>query len=240
MLPFVANAVRAVPKQKVPLIILTGFLGTFFPAYLFCIAETRIDSAVVGILNALTPLFTILIGVLIFKNTVTGQKWLGVITGLTGLVLLLFAGRGPLNSAGSSFGFFVLLATIFYAINVNLVNRYLKSLSIKDITAISLCSLLIPSLIILWFTNYFRSGMLSEAKLNATTASIILGLFGTAIGTLLFYTLIKRAGLVFSSMVTYGIPFVALSWGLLDGEQINFLQLVCLCVILAGVYLTNK
>lgn len=240
LLPFAFKAWQRVDIKKVPLIALTGLLGTFFPAYLFCIAETKIDSALAGILNALTPLFTIFIGVVIFKSRVPLRKWAGVFIGLAGLVLLMIAGNDPIRSANTAYGLFVLTATVLYGLNVNLINRYLKSIATIDIASLSFAFILVPALTILYLTGYFETKLGSTEKLTATGASIVLGVIGTAIGTLLFYTLIKKAGPVFSSMVTYGIPFVALSWGLIAGEQINIFQVLCLCVILSGVYLSNK
>ena len=54
------------------------------------------------------------------------------------------------------------------------------------------------------------------------------------------YMLVKRAGPLFASMVTYGIPFVAIGWGIWGGEHVNMQQVVCLSVILIGVYLANR
>jgi drug/metabolite transporter (DMT)-like permease len=67
MLPWIRTAYRAVPKKAIPALILSGFLGTLFPAYLFCIAQTKIDSSIAGILNALTPIFTLAIGMVFFN-----------------------------------------------------------------------------------------------------------------------------------------------------------------------------
>jgi drug/metabolite transporter (DMT)-like permease len=99
--------------------------------------------------------------------------------------------------------------------------------------------LIVPSLIILIGTNFFASSI-NQSFLNATGASVVLGVMGTAVATLLFYRLIQQAGAVFASMVTYGIPFVAVAWGLTAGENINLIQVVCLFVILIGVWLAKK
>jgi hypothetical protein len=67
-----------------------------------------------------------------------------------------------------------------------------------------------------------------------------LGIASTAIANIMFYVLIKKAGPVFSAMVTYGIPFVAMFWGFLTGEKIGLLQILGLSVILIGVYYVNR
>ena len=63
---------------------------------------------------------------------------------------------------------------------------------------------------------------------------------GTAVASVLFYVLIKRAGAVFSSMVTYGIPAVAIAWGVLYGEHVSMAEFFAVTVILFGVWIANK
>jgi drug/metabolite transporter (DMT)-like permease len=240
LLPFAMQAFKAVPANKRPLVFLSGTLGTFFPAYLFCIAETKLDSSLAGILNALTPLFTLLIGASFFNTRIGWQKWAGVLIGFAGLVLLILAGNKKMSFGYLGYASFILLATLLYGINVNLVSRYLKEIGSRQIATVAFTLLIIPSFIILWATGYFTDVNMNREFIYATGASMVLGIFGTAVASILFYVLLKRAGPVFASMVTYGIPFVALFWGVLAHEQINPVQIGCLCIILAGVYLANK
>jgi drug/metabolite transporter (DMT)-like permease len=100
--------------------------------------------------------------------------------------------------------------------------------------------LLLPCLIILWLTGYFSLPLTQTGVLFSSDASAVLGIMGTAVATILFYILIKRSGGLFASMVTYGIPFIALSWGVLAGETINGWQVFGLIIILAGVYITTR
>ena len=239
LLPFAIRSFRAVPAEKRTLVFLSGILGTFFPAYLFCIAETKIDSSLAGILNALTPIFTLLIAASVFKKNISGQKWTGVLLGFTGLVLLVMTGQQVMSFQYLSYGSLVLLATLFYAINVNMVNRYLKDIGSRDIATMAFTFLIIPSLVILYLTGYFSMDM-DQAFIHATGAGILLGVLGTAAASVLFYMLLKRAGPMLASMVTYGIPFVAIFWGIIAGESISQMQVASLLVILAGVYLANK
>ncbi|MDB5190850.1 MAG: family transporter [Segetibacter sp.] len=239
LLPFAYNSFKKIPKNKMGIVIISGLLGSFFPAFLFCIAETRIDSSLAGILNALTPLFTILLGVTFFKMQVSFLRYLGVFVGFIGLALLFLA-RGNITLSYLSFSFLVLLATFFYGINVNVVSRHLSNIGSLNIASIAFAFLIIPSLIVLLFTGYFSLPLSSGSYLVSTIASIVLGVFGTAIASIMFYMLVKRAGGLFASTVTYGIPFVAVFWGLLSGEVITLAQVACLGIILAGVYLANK
>jgi drug/metabolite transporter (DMT)-like permease len=174
-----------------------------------------------------------------FKIKVSANRYLGVLVGFAGLTLL-FLSKGNITLTYISFALLVLLATIFYGINVNLVGQYLQNIGSLNIASLAFCMLIPPSLIILWLTGYFNYTLLEGPILFATGASAVLGLFGTAFASILFYVLVKRAGGLFASTVTYGIPFVAVFWGLLSGEKITLLQVGCLGIILCGVYLTNK
>lgn len=239
LLPFAINAIRKIPRKTFMLVILSGLLGSFFPAFLFCIAETRIDSSLAGILNALTPLFAVLIGVSFFNVYVSQERYIGVIVGFIGLALLFIA-RGDITFGYLSYAFLVVLATISYGVNVNIIGSYMNKLGSLNIASLSFVSLIIPSTIILWNTGYFSYPLRSTQIITATCASAVLGVFGTAFASVLFYVLVKRAGSLFASTVTYGIPFVALFLGLMSGEMITTVQVGCLAIILSGVYLANK
>ncbi len=212
LLPFAVTAYKKIPRNKIGLVFFSGILGSFFPAFLFCIAEVKIDSSLAGILNALTPLFTILIGVIFFKIEVSLNRYLGVIIGFVGLALL-FLSKGNITLSYLSYALLVLLATLFYGINVNVVGQYLQKTGSLNIASLAFCMLIPPSVIILWMTSYFNNPLLEKSFLFATGASIVLGVFGTALASVLFYVLVKRSGGLFASTVTYGIPFVAVFWG---------------------------
>lgn len=238
--PFAFKAIRTIPRNKIFLAILSGLLGSFFPAYLFTIAQTRIDSSLAGILNALTPLFTVIIGVMFFRLKAAPNKWLGIIIGFIGLVLLPFAANKGISLRDFSYSLLILLATIFYGVNVNMVGNYLRTVNSINIAALAFVFLMIPSAIILYVTGYFNLDLSNDNIIKATTASAVLGVMGTALASTLFYILLKRAGALFASTVTYGIPFVAIFWGLIDNETITIWQVGCLGIILSGVYLTNR
>jgi len=239
LLPFAINAFKKIPKEKMGIVFLSGFLGNFIPAYLFCIAETNIDSSLAGILNSLTPLFTILVGLSFFKTTINKQKMIGVMIGFIGLCLLFAAGKN-ISFQNLSFASLVLVATFFYGLNVNLVGKFLKNIRSIDIVSVAFAFLIIPSALILYITGYFSMSFNNPHFQQATIASIILGVVGTSIASILFYMLIKRSTIIFASMVTYGIPVIAVAWGVYFGESISILQIGSLLIILAGVYIVNK
>jgi drug/metabolite transporter (DMT)-like permease len=241
MLPWTRTAYRSVPKKAVPALILSGFLGTLFPAYLFCIAQTRIDSSVAGILNALTPIFTLAIGMFFFNLKVGWIKWVGMLLGFAGMLVLVLGASRQINMQYIGYTFFVILATICYGLNVNVVNQYLKDVAPLHVATIAFTALIIPNLIILASTGYFSDPNLLTGHLTrGTVAGAVLGILGTCLASVIFYTLMKKAGPVFASMVTYGIPLVAIGWGFVAGETITTIQILGMVVILAGVRLANK
>lgn len=239
LVPVAIKSFRNVPVKRFGLLLLSGLVGSFFPAFLFCIAETKINSALAGTLNAVTPLFVIIIGAAFFHNKVAAQKVIGVVVGLIGSILL-FLSHGYEDLGYVEYAFFVLLATILYGLNVNIVQRHLRDIPSVQIAAIGF-SLLIPaSLLVLYFTGYFNLPLSKNEYLLSTFFSCLLGVMGTAFASIIFYVLVKRTSGLFSSLVTYGIPFVAIGWGLLAGETVTLIQVACLAIILLGVYLANR
>jgi drug/metabolite transporter (DMT)-like permease len=239
LLPFAYKAIKRIPKNKLGLVIFSGILGNFIPAYLFCIAETQIDSSLAGILNSLTPMFTIIVGVLFFKVQTSMVKVLGMIIGFIGLSILLGSGK-DVSFHNLSFASLVILATLLYGINVNILSRYMQQLGSLNVASIAFAFLMIPSICVLYFTGYFNTDFGSPIVLRALAATSVLGIIGTSVATILFYYLVKQAGMLFGSMVTYGIPVVAVAWGIWDGESLNLIQIGCLGLILFGVYIVNR
>ncbi|MBM3444309.1 MAG: DMT family transporter [Bacteroidetes bacterium] len=241
MLPFVFKAYREVPKEALWSIILSGFLGTFFPAYFFCMAQTKIDSSLAGILNALTPISTVAMGTFFFQMRVTWIKWAGMVIGFGGMLILLLNGEKGINLDHIAYSLFVIGATICYGLNVNMVNKYIQNIAPMHIASLAFSSLIVPTLVVLMATGYFTDPHLANGDWNqGTLAAGTLGLVGTGVASILFYSLMKKAGPVFASTVTYGIPFVAIGWGLTSNESITAGQWVGLVIILIGVRLANK
>ena len=241
LLPIAIQQLKRMPNDKIKMAILSATIGNFIPAFLFCIAETRINSSLAGIVNALTPLFAILMGVLFFKMPFVWKKVAGVLVGFVGLCLLFLPqSTGIEFDKNQLYALFIVAATMLYGINPNLIVKHLKGINSLHIASIGLSVLAIPSFFILLFTGYFSAFNTSEPFVRATIASVILGVFGTAVAQIFFLMLLKRTGVVFSSLATYIMPFVAILWGIYYGETITNWELICLAIILSGVYFANK
>ena len=240
LLPSAIKYFKIIPRNKLFTIFMSGVLGSLLPAYLFCVAEEGIDSALAGTLNSLTPIFVIITGALFFKSQTSTNKVIGILISFTGSILLLLSKDHMQESQNLIYISFVVLATIFYGFNVNMVQRQLKDIGSLQIAAVALTLNAIPALIVLYFTGYFNLSFTDNAVLWSTTAASILGIFGTAVASIIFYVLVKRAGAIFASMVTYGIPVVAILWGIMYKEEVGWKQVACLGLILFGVYFANR
>lgn len=238
MLPMALKSFRSIPRNKLVPVFFSGVLGSLLPSYLFCWAETGIDSSLAGALNALTPIFTILTGVLFFQLRTTAQKVIGIVVAFSGCMILFF--NEAMLSENEQYGylFFVLVATVSYGLNVNLVHQYLKDIPSLQIVAVAMTLCALPALGVLIGTGYFSMKMSGQFTVS-TGYALLLGAVGTSLANILFYILIKKAGSLFASMVTYGIPFVAFGWGWIVQEKLSWMQVLALFVILAGVYIAN-
>lgn len=237
-IPFGLFHLKNVSPKKTGLLVITGFFGNLLPAFCFAIALLKIDSSLTGILNSLTPICVVIVGIVIFRDRIKFQKILGVLVGFAGLCLLTLTQKN-INLDNAGYSSLVLVGTISYGVNVNLVSHYLKELRPLHIATISLAFMSIPSGLILWQQGFFQSDFANTRVQWAIFNCILLGIVGSALATVLFYILVQKAGGLFASLVTYGIPFVALFWGIMDGETVSFIALICLTIILLGVYLAN-
>lgn len=240
LLPFAVFHISKISGKKIGLIIIAGIFGNFLPAFLYPIAmSNNIDSALAGILNSLTPIFVIVLGLLFFKTRISSLKTIGVFIGFAGICLLTLAERS-INFLNSGYALLIVLAAISYAVNILLVSHFLKDQNPFHITTVSISFLVIPSALILWQENFLALNFHNSGVVWSVIAISLLGITGTAIATGLFYILLKKGGGVFASMIIYGTPFVALFWGFIYHEKITAVRIVSLIIILAGVYLASR
>jgi drug/metabolite transporter (DMT)-like permease len=238
--PFAVVHITRIPWRKVLLVAVSGLLGNLLPAFLFAIAiEKKIDSALAGILNSLTPLFVIVIAALFFKAKVQQRKVMGVIIGFVGLLILSLS-KGGVSLDNYVYALLILLATLMYGLNVNLVTHYLKDVDPMKMATVSLAIMSLMALGVMWQQEVFSIALYDEGARVSILYAALLGIVGSAIATALFYVLIKRAGGLFASLVTYGIPIIAIFWGMMAGEEVTWVQISCLAMILGGVYLANR
>ena len=233
------KSLSKIPAFKWKYIALTSLFGTFIPAYLFAIAQTEIDSSVSSILNSLTPLNTLILGALVFGLQFKRNQIFGILIGLIGSALLILNGAIHHPEQNYYYAILVLIASICYAVNVNLIKKYLHDLSPLSITTGNFMVLFFPAFIILFFSGFFE--VVHDVKVQESVLFImILGVIGTGIANILFFKLIQMSSTVFATSVTYLIPVVAFCWGLLDNEMLTVVQFFGAFIVLIGVYLSAK
>ena len=231
---------RKIPRNKLIFFILAGVIGNGLPPFLFAKAQTVIDSFMAGVLNSLTPLFTLLVGVLFFGIRTRWINVMGVFLGLSGAVGLLAAANGTeVNSVW--YGLFAVAAAVCYAINMNLIKNFLSGFGALTITTVAFTFIGIPSLVYLFTGSDFVFTMKTDPGAWANLGYIsILAILGTAVAMVIHNWLIKQTSALFTSTVTYMMPAVSIIWGVADGESFLLLYLFWILLTLIGVYLANR
>lgn len=228
-----------IPRVKWKYIALTAFVGTFMPVYLFSIAETEISSSITAVLNSLTPLGALVIGILAFGLDVQRRQVYGVIIGLAGSILLIANGAANNPDQNYWYALLVVFAAFCYSLNVNLIKKYLSDVKPIAITAGNFVVLLIPALLVLFSTEFIVDVQRIDVQ-NSMLYILILGTVGTGIANIIYFKLIQMSSPIFASSVTYMIPVVAFFWGILDQELFTPIQYVGAVIIFVGIYLSAR
>lgn len=239
LLPFIPKKSLISAKKDLGYFALSGLLGNGIPAFLFATAQTRIPSALSGALNTLTPLFVLIAGAVVFRVNLRKNQYIGVLVGLVGALLILFGKFDEINWSNNGYSILIIAATICYGINVNIIKYKLSNYRPIVVAAIPLFLMALASLPIILYVGLPQDA-LGTVNVKSTLAIVLLALAGTALGLIWFNRLIQQTNPIFASSTTYLIPIVALMWGLLDGEQIHFYQIVGLLIVLGAIWIINK
>ena len=230
-------AIRNLPKlnrENIFSVLIIGFCGNAIPAYLFPVSETHISSSLAGMLNSLSPVFTLVIGILIYKRKAIKSQVAGVFVGLIGAVGLLYTD----SFTFAPYGLFVVLATILYGFTSNEVSK-VKGLNGIQITALAFLVVSPVSILHLIFTDHTAALATAHWPRNLMYISI-LAIVGSATAQALYYVLIRDTSPIFAAIVTYFIPIVAAMWGLSDNEHLTSSMMISVIFVFAGVYIINK
>jgi drug/metabolite transporter (DMT)-like permease len=241
LLPFYVKHYKIDLRRYFTGLVLMGVFGNLIPAFLFTYAETAISSSLAGMLNALTPLFTILVGLVWLKIRPSTQQVYGIIVGLISAVFLMLFEKGDTIFRNVQYGLLLVAATLCYAVSVNGIRKYLVGLNSITATVWAFTITGPMALVYLFgFTDFTVHLAQSPTALPSLGYIGILAIVGTAISVILYNVLIREAGAVFASSCTYLIPVVAVGWGIFDGETVNFAQLLSVGAIILSVYLINR
>lgn len=219
---------------------MAGLLSSFFPPFLFALAQTELDSGITSIFNSTVPLLTTLVGIFLFGVVVSQKQVLGVFVGLFGTLALIVAGMEFDVGKNYWYAIYILLSAIGYAFNINIVKTKLSHLRPLAITTASFGVAVLPAFALLLYSGLFQQIAGNEQLKSSLIYLLVLAIIGTALANILFNRLIYISSPVFAASVTYLIPLVAILWAIWDGEQINIYQLLGGFIILFGVWLVNK
>jgi len=240
LLPSAVLKIFRLPGRKLFVLLIIGIIGNILPYILFAYSQTVLPSSVTGILNALTPIFTMLIAVFIFKYKIKNMQIIGMLLGFLGVMSLAFVDESGVFGSFNIYVMLVVLATLCYSISLNLIKVYLSDINSVIVTGVSLLTVGPVCLIYLLSTDLIHIFNTVPGSGLAMFYIAILGIVGTAFAMILYTKLIQITDALFATTVTYLLPIVSIIWGILDGEVLYHIHFVIMLVILIGVYLVNK
>jgi drug/metabolite transporter (DMT)-like permease len=226
--------------KRWPKFLAVGATGSGIPAFLFFFAQTEISSSVAGLLNSMTPIWTMLIGVFIFRHSFTKGTMAGIAMGFLGAAILIFSGKASHVDGSPVYAILIIFATLCYASSVNMVQGFFSDTKPIIVSGMSFFLIGPPAIIYLLTTDFTQTLTSHEFGYYSLGSVALLSLFGTVLASILFYYLVQRTSAVFSSSVTYLMPIVAVIWGMLDGEPVSMMHFVGMATILGGVYFAKE
>lgn len=241
LLPLALMKWRETNLRHQPKLFLSGMMGVFIPAFLFVKAQEHIASSVAGILNTLSPLWTMIMGAWVYRQIFKRAAVSGIFLGLIGTVILMWSRAGSGTLGFNAYGLLIVLACSFYGFNLNFVKFNIADLRPLTITSISVVLTMPLAVIYLFgFTDFVHIAQTQPGAYRSMGYIMILALMSTAVAGYLFNKLVKLTTPLFASTVTYIMPVVSVMWGVLDGEKLYLMHYVGMAAILGGVYLANK
>lgn len=241
VLPVALTRLKGLTGRDYSKLMLSGLIGIFIPSFLFSFAQTRLDSSIAGVMNSLTPIWTMIIGALLFSQRFRGIAIVGTVVGFTGTVVLILTNADGISGQFNAYALLVILATILYGSNLNLIKFKIEHISSLTITTVSVMLIGPPALIyLLGFTEFVPKLSTVPGAWKSFGFVVILGLMSTAVATVVFNKLVKTNSPLFASSVTYLIPIVAVMWGVIDGEHLLTGHYIGMVLIIGGVYLANR
>jgi len=218
---------------------IVALMGSGVPAFLFTNSQKFLHASMTGILNTMTPVFTLLVGYLVFKKRVAWFQVAGVLIGLIGAIGLISL-RGLGDSKNMAYSGLIMLATFSYGFSVNTISNKLQGVPPLAISAFSLIIVGIPCGIIALTSGASEVFFTHPEGASAFGFIATLAVMGTALGNLLFFRFTQKVGALAASSITYLIPVVAIGWGVYDNEPFTWMHAAWVLVILGGIYLVNK
>ena len=232
--PFLWRARSTMVPSLWPKLLVIGAINSAIPFLLFAWAAQRAPAGVVGITNAMTVLFTALVGMLFFGEKIGVRRAAALLVGFAG-VAVLASGK----TAGASIGWAVVAgcsAAFLYGVGAHLVRRHFTGLPPAAVAAATLgvsALLVLPFAIVQWPQQAIPA--------RSWAAAAMLGMFCTGLAYALYYRLIQRIGAGRAATVTYLVPLFAVAWAwmLLD-EPLTLTMGIAGALILGSVAMSQR
>jgi len=238
--PFFLLKRKQVRLQDWKYLAVVGMVGTGIPAMLFPVAQTQISSSLAGVLSTVTPIFTLILGVLFFSTNVALRNIVGIVVGLTGAMALMIFGKSAFGSGNNWYGLLIVLGCFCYGLSVNTVKAGLQNLNPITLSSAAFALLLPFAIFGFWWTDVPGTLHTNSQAWSSLAYIAVLSLVGTFFASVLFFWLVQLTSAVFASTVAYLMPIVALALGALDGEIITVWHFGGMGLILIGVYLAKE
>ena len=239
LIPFIIKNLKKITRKNIKPLIIVAFIGNGIPAFLFAKGQTQVSSSLAGMLNTLVPLFTLIIGLSLYKSSAKLVNIIGIFIGLIGAIGILFKPATSFFTQNNWYVLFIVVATAFYGLNVNEIKYKLKELDGTAIAALAFLLIGPFAGIYLIFSDYSYALSTENYMINLGYI-VLLALFSSVIAVIAFNILIKYVTTIFAASVTYFIPVFAIFWGIFDGETVTLYQIFWISIILLGVYFVNK
>jgi len=240
LLPLIAHQFKLVKRKDFLPIILSGLFGNAIPAFFFAFAQTHIDSALGGMINSTTPIFTLLFGLLIFRIRISNLALGGIFLGLGGAVYLIYSYGMASGDNDWRYAMLAVAASACYGMSLNIIKSKLPHLPSLLITGYPFIITSTISFIYLISIGTFQKLSASPDMQHDSIYLVTLALMATAVGVYLFNLLIKQTTALFASLVTYLIPAFAILWGFSDGEKIGIYYFVGIAMIMGAIWMVNR
>lgn len=241
LLPFALPRLKELKPGDSYKLLLSGLMGIFIPAFLFAFAQTKLNSSLAGILNTLSPLWTMILGAMFFTQRFRGLAILGIILSFLGAIMLALSRSGGSITGFNLYALYIIAATLLYGANLNWVKFKIHDLGSITITSVSLLFIgPLAAAYLFLFTNFTYTLTHTPEAYKAFGFIVLLALMSTAVAGLMFNKLLRISSPIYASSVTYVMPIVAVMWGVIDGEKLLPGHFIGMAAILGGVYLANK
>ena len=226
---------KAIEREDYGPVLLLSLLWVAVPFTLFPLAQEHINSAVTGLLNGATPVFAGIVAAVLVKAAPKGQQLVGIMVGFIGIVLISLGSSGG-GSTELRGVLMVLAATVCYGFAVNLASPLQAKYGPINIMTVML------SLATIWVTPFGLWTIAdNEWSLGPIAAVLFLGAVGTGTAYWIMATLVGRVGGVRASFITYLIPVVSLTLGvILRNDSVTALAIVGAVITIGGAFLASR